>query len=41
MLHLGSEPTLRAELGERGRHFAEQTLGREAALGRLEAAILG
>jgi colanic acid biosynthesis glycosyl transferase WcaI len=41
MLHLGSEPSLRAELGERGRHFAEQTLGREAALGRLEAAILG
>jgi colanic acid biosynthesis glycosyl transferase WcaI len=38
---LHERPDLRAELARRGREFAERTLGKEAALRRLEDEVLG
>ena len=40
MLRLHRDAGLRAELGQRGREFAVRRLGREAALARLEEALL-
>jgi colanic acid biosynthesis glycosyl transferase WcaI len=41
MAGLRDDPVLRAELGRRGRRFAETRLARDVVLPRLEAAILG
>jgi colanic acid biosynthesis glycosyl transferase WcaI len=41
MRHLAGDAQLRAELGLRGREFAERVLAKEPALERLEAAFLG
>jgi hypothetical protein len=41
MAELAHDPGLRAELGQRGRAYAELHLAKEPALARLEAAILG
>lgn len=41
IVRLRDDPALRSRLGQAGRHFAERKLGKEAALLRLERAILG
>jgi colanic acid biosynthesis glycosyl transferase WcaI len=40
MLRLSSDPKLRRELGQNARRFAEERLGKEAALRRFEASVV-